>query len=163
VLDSEALELALFLLGQGIVGGTQIGELGLAAARWDLASRQQRASRRDMLERAVGVPELVAEIERPAAILGGMDLPLLVEVRDVGDLLVVEPPFLVAYCGLTSSDPKLRLKRICSSSLTGWSGKTSTARSLKAVSIAATRSAGTGRRRSMPRTSARCWRGVVSP
>src|SRR5271166_6396481 len=69
VFVNEPFEVALSRLGQRVPRRPQIAEFGLAAPPWNLAGRQQRAFRRDMLERAVGVPELVADVEQVAAVV----------------------------------------------------------------------------------------------
>ncbi len=63
VLGHQAPDLALHRPGQRVPGGAQVGELGLPARLGDGALVQQRGLGRHMLERAVGVPELVAELE----------------------------------------------------------------------------------------------------
>src|SRR5215472_6946867 len=86
VLDDETIELSLSRLRQRIPGRPEIRKLGFAAGGRELAGREQRALRWDLLERAVGVPELVAEVEQVATVIPRKDTPLGVEVRDVRDV-----------------------------------------------------------------------------
>ena len=69
VLADEALALRLDLSVERVPGGAHVGELGVAALRRHLARVQQRVLGRDRLERAVGMPEAVAEGKQPAAVV----------------------------------------------------------------------------------------------
>src|SRR6516225_4511119 len=64
VFDDEPVELTLFCFRQRVPSRPQIGEFGLAARPRELAGRKQRALRGNALERAVGVPKLIAEVEQ---------------------------------------------------------------------------------------------------
>ena len=79
----EVVHLALGLLVERIVGRAHVGEFGVAAGRRDVARRQQRILGRHRLERAVGMPELVAQPEQAAAVVARQHLVVLVEVGDV--------------------------------------------------------------------------------
>ena len=75
---------------QRVVGGAHVGELGLAVAaraRPRHAMRvEHRQRRRDAAERAVGMPQPVAELVEAARVVAPAHLVLGVEVGDVGDL-----------------------------------------------------------------------------
>src|SRR4051812_34665395 len=73
----------LQLRRQRIPGGAHVGELRVAALGWNRARVQHRVLGRRGLEAAVRMPETVAEVEHAAAVGGGEDLAVLVEVRDV--------------------------------------------------------------------------------
>ena len=79
----QVVHLAPGLLVERVVGRAHVGELGVAAGRRDRARREQRILGRHVLERAVGVPELVAQPEQAAAVVARQHLAVLVEVGDV--------------------------------------------------------------------------------
>ena len=79
----QVVHLALGRLVERVVGRAHVGELGVAAGSAGSARRQQRILGRHVLERAVGVPELVAEPEQAAAVVARQHLVVLVEVGDV--------------------------------------------------------------------------------
>src|SRR5438094_670239 len=85
VLADQVLDLGLRLVVQRVVGRAHVGELRVAAPGRDAARVQQRVLRRDRLERAVGVPEAVADGEEPAPVVAREHLMMLVEVRYVGE------------------------------------------------------------------------------
>ena len=85
VLADQILDLGLGLGLEGVVGRGHVRELGVAAFGRNRAGVQQRVLRRDHLERAVGVPESIAEGEQPAAIVTGEHLVVLVEIGHVGE------------------------------------------------------------------------------
>src|SRR5581483_8290170 len=88
---NEVVDFALAGVVERVMGGAHIRELGVAAARRNAARRQDRIFGRHRLERAVGMPELVAEPEETAAIVARQHALVLVEVRDVVELHA-EPP-----------------------------------------------------------------------
>ncbi len=85
VLGDEPFEPALHGLGQRVVGGALVGEFGVAADRRDGARIEQRCERRQPLERAVGVPDPVRQLELPCPRILPPDLVLVVEVGNVGE------------------------------------------------------------------------------
>jgi hypothetical protein len=101
VLGNQILDLRLELVGQRVIGGAQIDELGLAALGRHDARRQQRIARRHLLERAVGVPELIGQLAHAPAILAAHQLVGLGQVRDVGDVRI--EPILVAGAQLADA------------------------------------------------------------
>ena len=88
MLGHQARDAPLGRLGQRIVGRAHVGELGLAADRRDRAGMQHRAIGRQALERGIGVPQPVAEIVEPLAVVGVEDAVLGVEIADIGHVLV---------------------------------------------------------------------------
>src|SRR3954452_5578679 len=88
MLCDEALELRLRLIGQRIVCGTQIGELRLPTSRGDRPRGQQRIFCRQRLERAVGVPQPIAQTVHTPSILALEYVALRIEIGNVGDVLV---------------------------------------------------------------------------
>ena len=121
----EAVEPALGVLRQRVVGGAQRGELGRAAVGRQHARMQQRRLGRHALERAVGMPVALADAELHARIVGRHQLA----VRDRG----WRSPRPACWCGCwrhahasSPASPKRRLKAICASSSRSCSGKTST-------------------------------------
>jgi hypothetical protein len=60
-----------------------LGELGVAALLVDHTGRQQGILGRDGAERAVGVPQHVADVEEPLPAVAGERLAVLAEVGDV--------------------------------------------------------------------------------
>jgi hypothetical protein len=49
---------------------------------------QHRAVGRQALERGIGVPQAVAEIVEPLAVVGRQDAVLGIEIADIGHILV---------------------------------------------------------------------------
>lgn len=76
---TKILEPRLHAFGQSIVSGTHIREFGLAADRGDRTAVEQGGARRDGPERAVGMPELVAELEAARLVIGSPDPAFEVE------------------------------------------------------------------------------------
>src|SRR5216683_1838370 len=60
----------------------------MAADRRNRAAMQDRAVGRQALERGVGVPQAIAELVEPDAIVGLEDSVLGVEIADIGHVLV---------------------------------------------------------------------------
>ena len=130
VLADQVLDQRLRGRVERVVGRAHVGELGVAAHRIHHPGRQQRVLGRDRPERAVGVPEHVAEVEerargsraraagRPCRGWRRRSCPIC---RRLSSGLVMLPP------RASSSAPKLRLNAICCSSVIFWSWKTSTA------------------------------------
>ena len=85
VLADQILDLVLGPLVERVVGRAHVGELGVAAPRRDDAGRQEGMLRRDLRIRAVGVPEPVAQLEEPLAVVARNDLAVLVEVGQIAD------------------------------------------------------------------------------
>ena len=83
VLADEVLDLRLDGRVERVVGRAHVGELGVAADRIHDAGRQERVLRRDRPERAVGVPEHVAEIEQAHARVARQRLAVAAEIRHV--------------------------------------------------------------------------------
>ena len=83
MLADVVLDLALGLVVERVVGGAHVGELGVAALGVHDARGQQRILGRDRPERAVRVPQHVAEVEQALAAVAGQRLVVLAEVGDV--------------------------------------------------------------------------------
>ena len=83
VLADHVLDLGLGLLVECVVGRAHVGEFGVAAVRVHHPRRQQRELCRDRAERAVGMPEAVAEIEQVGPAVAGQRLAVLAEIGDV--------------------------------------------------------------------------------
>jgi len=75
--------------GKPLVRDAHAGEFGLAALGRHLAPGEQRGVGRHALERAVGVPHLVARVEEVAAIAPRDQAVLAVDVGEIGDLRAV--------------------------------------------------------------------------
>ncbi len=80
----------LHLVVERIVGGAQVGELGVGGHRWHDLREEHRIAPGRILERGVGVPETVAKAVGAAPVLGLEDSALGIEVGDVGERLVAE-------------------------------------------------------------------------
>ena len=85
VLAHHVLDFFLGLVVERIVAGAHVGELRVATLRRDADRAQQRVLGRRHLERAVGVPQPVADREQPPPVLARERLVVLVEVGDVGE------------------------------------------------------------------------------
>src|SRR5258707_15109305 len=83
MLPDQGLDLGLGLVLERVIGRAHIGELGIAALGIDHARRQQRKLRRNRAERAVGMPQAVAEVEQMAAVIARQRLAVLAEIGDV--------------------------------------------------------------------------------
>jgi hypothetical protein len=87
MLADEILDLGLRPGIQRVVGGAHVCELGAAAPGRDGPRREQRELRGNLCEGTVGMPQPVAQLEEPLAIVGRDDLAILVEVGEIGDSL----------------------------------------------------------------------------
>ena len=65
---------------QRIIGGAHVGELGVAAAVGRQPARQQRIPRRNGTERTVRMPEPVAKVEQPPAVVARQRSIILTQV-----------------------------------------------------------------------------------
>jgi hypothetical protein len=83
VLADEPLARGLRLRVEGVPPGAHVRELGVAAGRRNAVGVQQGVLRGGRLERAVGVPEPVAEREEPRAVVPLEHALVLVEVRHI--------------------------------------------------------------------------------
>ena len=83
MLRDEALELALHFIGQRIVGGAHIGEFGVTSDRRDAARIKDRRARRQIFERAIGVPQPVTKIQTAHLAVLGPDFAPMGQVRDI--------------------------------------------------------------------------------
>ena len=82
----QAVEARLRFGIERVVRRAQVGELGVAADRCDRTRIEQRRARRQVLERAVGMPQPVAQLEHAQAAVRVPDLVVGVQVGDIGDL-----------------------------------------------------------------------------
>src|SRR3989454_7851065 len=85
VLADQVLDLGPGLGVERVVGRAHVGELRVAALRRDRARVQDRVLRRDHLERAVGMPQPVADREQSPPVVPREDVVVLVEVGHVGE------------------------------------------------------------------------------
>ena len=69
----HVLDLGLGFVVERVVGGAHVGEFGVAALGVHHARRQQRKLRRNRAERAIGMPQAVAEIEQMGAVIPGRE------------------------------------------------------------------------------------------
>src|SRR5581483_7729839 len=83
MLADEVLDLALGVIVQRIVGRAHVGELGVAALPVDDARREQGVLGGDRPERAVRMPQHVAEVKQALAAVAGERPAILAEVGDV--------------------------------------------------------------------------------
>ncbi len=90
MLDGEILDQRLELVRQRVIGCPHVGELGVAALRWDFMAQQQRISRAVGVKRHIRVPEPVALAEQHAAVVRLHDVAVGVEVADVDQGRVVD-------------------------------------------------------------------------
>ena len=91
VAAGPAFDVALGFLGQRVPGCAQVGPLGLAALLGDDHRREHRILDRDILEGAVGVPELVGEHADEFGVFAAGDGPVEGHVADVDQLFILEP------------------------------------------------------------------------
>ena len=87
MLRHEGSEAALHGFGKRVVGRPLVGKFGVPADRRDRTRIEQRRPRRQPLERAVGVPEPVAELEHALPAFLAPHLIVGIEVGNVGKLL----------------------------------------------------------------------------
>jgi hypothetical protein len=85
VLADQVLDEGFRLGVERVVGRAHVGELGVASAGRDGPRVEQRVFRRDDFERAVRVPETVADGEEPPPIVPRVHAIVLVEIGDVGE------------------------------------------------------------------------------
>ena len=83
MLADHVLDLGLGLVVERVIGRAHVGEFGVAALRVHHPRRQQREFCRDRAERAVGMPQAVAEIEQMGAAVLRQRLAVLAEIGDV--------------------------------------------------------------------------------
>ena len=95
----EAVQPLLHGVRQRFIRGTHVGKLRLAAIARNHPCREQRIARRNRLERAVRVPEPIAQTVHPPPIVQPKQAVLLVEIRDVGDVQI-EPRLMIRPIGL---------------------------------------------------------------
>ena len=83
MLADHVLDLGLGLVVERVIGRAHVGEFGVAALRVHHPRRQQREFCRDRAERAVGMPQPIAEVEQSGAAVARQRLAVLAEVGDV--------------------------------------------------------------------------------
>ena len=87
MLRHEAFETALHLFGQSVIGRPLVGKFGVAPDRRNRTRIEQRRQRRQPLERRVGVPQPVAQLEHALPQVLTPHLVFGIEVRNVGEFL----------------------------------------------------------------------------
>src|SRR5262249_25723156 len=87
MLGHQAIETAFHLPGKRIVRGALIGEFGMSADWRDRPCVKQRCPRRQPLERAIGVPQPVAQLEQAESAFLAPHLVVVIEVGNVGKFL----------------------------------------------------------------------------
>ena len=97
------LQLRLQVGGQAVPGEARRGELGIAILARQHAGGQHRGERRRGLERAVGVPELVAAHEQCARVVPIEDAAVLIKIGDIEYLPGGYPPPAIGRTGLSSN------------------------------------------------------------
>src|SRR6516164_602629 len=85
VLADQILDLSFGAGIERVIGGAHIGKLSVGAPGGQHAPGKQRVLRRDRAERAVGMPEPVAELEEPDPVLIRDDVAVFVEVGEIRD------------------------------------------------------------------------------
>src|SRR5258708_12228812 len=91
MLGHHAIETTFRLLGKRIVRGSLIGEFGMSADRRDGPRIKHRCARRYSLERAIRVPQPVAQLERPKSALLAPALFLLLQLSNSTQLFPPTP------------------------------------------------------------------------
>ena len=99
VLADEVLDFGLGALVERVIGGAHVGELGVGTPGGNDAPREDRILRRHRPERAVRMPQPVAELEEPHTILGRHDPAIPVEVGEIGNART--KPLLAARADMT--------------------------------------------------------------
>src|SRR4030095_15881992 len=99
VLRDESLDPCLEIEVQHVPSGAHVGELGIAADGRNDVGAQCRISGRDFLVAAIAMPELVAELEQPLAVLAREDTVTGPQVRDIGEPRTVEAHALLRPYG----------------------------------------------------------------
>ena len=89
MLAGEPIDLRLRGGVKCVIGGAQIGELGLAAGRRHDVREQHRERARRLAERRIRMPQPIAERVEAAVIVGPAQRVGGGEVRDVGELGVL--------------------------------------------------------------------------
>ena len=87
MLRHKAVEAALRLFGQRVIGRPLVGKFGMAAYRRNGARIEQRRQRRQPLERRVGVPQPVAQLEHALPRILAPHFVFRIEIGDVGEFL----------------------------------------------------------------------------
>ena len=94
MVHAEAFERRLRLLGQRLVGGPHVRELGVGRDRRQRDGGEHRIAAARVLKRRVGVPEAVREAVQALPAVSLQDLSTRIDVRDIGDGLVAEAALL---------------------------------------------------------------------
>jgi hypothetical protein len=83
MLADHVFDLGLGVVVERVIGRAHVGEFGIAALGVHHPRRQKRKFCRDRAERAVGMPETIAEIEQMGAAVARQRLAVLAEVGNV--------------------------------------------------------------------------------
>ena len=114
MLGHNAIETAFCLLGKRIVGRTLIGKFGMSADWRDRARIKQRCACRQPFERAIRVPQPVAQLERANSAFLAPNLVLVIEVGNVGKFFAQTQCRVLSIDGIVvSSGPKYLAKSRC--------------------------------------------------
>src|SRR5262245_31466630 len=92
MLDHQVLDFDLGRIIQGIIGGTHVGKLGVAARRRDDTRREQRIFRWNRLIRGIGMPEAITQVKGASSVIAPEQLIVLVEIGNVA-YLNAQPTF----------------------------------------------------------------------
>src|SRR5262249_56027968 len=87
MLGHEAIETAFHLPGKRILRRALIGEFGMSADWRDRPRVKQRCPCRQPLERAIGMPQPVAQLEQAESAFLAPHLVVVIEVGTVGKFL----------------------------------------------------------------------------
>src|SRR3954467_1085589 len=79
----QFLDLVLKPLLKRVVSRSHVCKFCVAAPRSDGPARQQRIGCRDRVERTVGVPQLVRELEQVSPAVGRQRLPGSIDIREI--------------------------------------------------------------------------------
>src|SRR5215472_13668179 len=156
MLADEILDFGLGASVERVVGGTHVGEFGVRTPRGKNPAREQRVLRRNWAERAVGVPQPVAELEEPHPVAVRHDVAVLVEVGKICDARA--QPLILPFSYVPRRLVALEFAEMAGKRdllLVGdvLVAKTSTAYASIPASIAATFSGFSGLQQSTPATS----------
>src|SRR5215469_13382124 len=81
----QILDLMPEPLVKRVISRSHVRKFGVAAPRGNGTARQQRIGRRHRVERTVGVPQLVRELEQVSSAVGRQRLAGSIDIREIFD------------------------------------------------------------------------------